>query len=81
MREEIINIDQLQHFVPVPEEYHKKSWVITEWLFQFDEDNYMMLYHQYTPSDGQWHSGPSSVPAFVAFKNEEDAVAFKLRWV
>lgn len=74
---EDINTELYKYFTPVPEEYHKKIWTLVDWLDQF---NCVILYHQYTKADGHWHSDPSSIPAFIAFENEEDAVAFKLRW-
>lgn len=76
---EEIAAEEYKHFVHIPVEYHKSMWEIVDWLFQFDDD-VVILYNQYHKADGQWHTGPQSTPAFVAFKNEEDAVAFKLRW-
>ena len=31
-------------------------------------------------TDGDWHACISTDMSFMAFENEEDAVAFKIRW-
>lgn len=77
---ENIDAESYNYFVPIPEECRNKIWTLMDWLGQF-KDDCVILYHQYSPSDGQWHTGSQSIPAFVGFKNEEDAVAFKLRWI
>lgn len=76
---EEINTEEYKYFVPIPEECQKKAWPMMDWLYQFNDDA-VILYHRYNKADGRWHTGPESTPVFAAFKNEEDAVAFKLRW-
>ena len=77
--EHIRDINEFVYFVQVPPEYYHKAWLIMQYIDgKFKEGDHLILYRQYYPDDGQWHSSSQTIPMFVAFRNEEDAIAFKL---
>ena len=75
------NLDEFKYIVPMPEEYQEGGWSLHEWLMDIEKEDYIVLYNHYTTADGQWKSGPEYIALFVAFRKDEDAVAFKLKWI
>lgn len=79
---DIKTVDEFKHFVSIPPEYYHKAWLVMQYIDgKFKEEDHIILYHQYHPDDGQWHFSSSTIPIFVVFRNEEDAMAFKLGFV
>lgn len=82
MKNEPAFYNNFEFVVLIAVEHRKKEVEISQWindniigLSDFEE-----LYAHYWPSDGKWHTGASAVLWGIAFKNKEDALAFKLRW-
>lgn len=74
--------NEFDFVILIATEYRRKNIEISQWLTDnINPSGFEELYAQYWPSDGKWHTGASTVLWGAAFKNEEDALAFKLRWM
>ena len=82
MNTESVFFNDFDYAVLIAVKYREDSIEIAQWLTEnIRLRDFQELYAKYWPNDGEWHPGASTVLWCVAFKNEEDALAFKLRWV
>jgi len=75
-------IKSFDYIVSVPIEKRLDYLDILQWLREnYGHSTYEELYMHYSIADGRWRTGPESALWAVVFENEEDATAFKLRWI
>lgn len=82
MNDESAFYNDFEFVVLIAVEHREKEIEIAQWLIDniISLSDFEQLYARYWPSDGKWHTGASTVLWGIVFKNEEDALAFKLRW-
>lgn len=71
----------MTYLIEVPKKYQENYMPISAWLWEtFDLDCFKRLFYHEFHGDSNSYNNAKCILGYVEFKNEEDAVAFKLQW-
>ena len=66
--------------VQVKPEYREKNLEIAGWLVNSVNTQYVILYHCFFPTDGQWNHTDKKETWAVVFEDEDVSFLFKMTW-